>query len=188
MEEEFTELLLAWGQGDQTAFARLAPMVYDELRRLAHHYLREERVGHTMQTTDLVNEVCLRLVKIKRVDVADENKFRALAARLMRNVLVDHARTLALPKHGNGARKIPLEEMLLLTPETSWEMLALDEALSKLARTNPQASHIVELKFFGGFKGKEIAEVLQVSEATVSTEGEKARLWLMREVRGELRI
>ena len=188
MEKEFTELLLAWGNGDQGALEQLVPMIYDELRRLAHYYLRTERVGHTMQTTDLVNEVCLRLMTMKGAIIPDENNFRSLAARLMRNVLIDHARALTQQKRGNGANKIPLEDLLLLTPETSWEMLALDEALHKLARTNPQASHIVELKFFGGFKGKEIAQVLQLSEATVSTEGEKARLWLVREVRGELRI
>ena len=179
-QREFTQLLLAWHQGDQAALNQLIPLVYDELKRLARYYLRSEQTGHTMQTTALVNEVYLRLVDSSRVQWQSRAHFLSVAAQLMRRVLVDEARKRASRKRGGGIQRISLEASLLVEPERMTELLALDEALKKLAHQFPRQSRVVEMRFFAGLEGKEIAEVLKISPASVTSDWNFARAWLLR--------
>lgn len=158
------------------------PLVYEELRRLAHSYMRGERPGHTLQTTALVNEAYLRLADYRGIRRQERAHFFAIAARLMRRILIDHARTRARQKRGGGALRLALDEAAVLSPERSRELLALDEALSRLAKLDPRKSRVVELRFFGGLYNDEIAELLDVSVKTVTRDWQMAEAWLRREL------
>ncbi len=165
--DEVTGILLAWGQGDEAALDKLMPLVYGELKRLAHHYLKGERVGYVLQTTDLVNEAYLRLIDSRRVQWQNRAHFFAIAAQLMRRVLVDAARKRNFQKRGGGAMQVSLNEALPLGDQRGPDLVALDDALQTLAAFDPRKSKVVELRFFGGLSVKETAEVLQVSQDTV---------------------
>ena len=179
---EVTQLLLAWSSGDQTALDKLTPLVYDELRRMAHRYMSRERPGHTLQTTALVNEAYLRLVNREAVEWQNRAHFFAIAAQVMRHILVDHARSHAYAKRGGGTRTISLDEAMLVSQERAAEVVALDEALKGLADIDPQQSRIVELRFFGGLTIEETAAVLQLSAATIKREWSTAKAWLYHEL------
>lgn len=179
---EVTRLLLDWSNGDKTALDKLMPLIYEELRRLAHRYMSRERAGHTMQTTALVNEAYVRLINRKNVHWQDRAHFFAIAAELMRTILVDHARSHATAKRGGGARKLSLEEALVVSQERAAEVVALDEALNALAVIDPKQSRIVELRFFGGLTIEETAEVLDLSAATIKREWTTAKAWLYHEL------
>jgi RNA polymerase sigma-70 factor (ECF subfamily) len=182
---EVTALLLSWSDGDQDALARLMPLVYDELRRLALDHLRRERPDHTLQPTALVNEVYLRLVDQRSVSWQTRAQFFGLAARLMRHVLVDHARTRAAAKRGGGASKLSLDEARVAPEEVAAELVALDEALVRLAAVDERKGRVVEMRFFGGLSVEETAEALGVSDKTVMRDWRIAKLWLHRELSRE---
>ncbi len=177
-----TELLLAWGRGDRSALDELMPLVHQELRRLARSQMRGERDNHTLQTTALVNEAFLRLVDLRRVRWQDRAHFLALSARLMRRVLVDHARSRNYQKRGGGAVAVGLDDVLVAVPERGADLVALDEALEDLARVDPRKSQVVELRFFGGLSVDETAEALHVSPETVKRDWRLAKVWLLREL------
>jgi RNA polymerase sigma factor (TIGR02999 family) len=182
---EVTQLLVDWSNGDQSALDRLMPLIDAELRRLAHRYMSRERVGHTLQTTALVNEAFLRLVNRKNLQWQNRAHFFGIAANLMRTILVDHARAHASAKRGGGARKLELDEALVISQQKASEVLALDDALKQLAMFDPQQSRIVELRFFGGLTVEETAEVLHVSPATIKREWSTAKAWLFHELAKE---
>jgi RNA polymerase sigma-70 factor (ECF subfamily) len=176
-----TELLLSWGQGDTAALDRLLPLLYDDLRRVARGHLRRERPGHSLQATALVHEVFLRLVEMDRMTVKSRTHFFALSARLMRQILVDHARRQRASKRGSGAVVIGLNEVAgaaAPTATASVDVLALDEALETLSSLDPRQCRVVELRFFAGFNIPEAAEALGVSTATVEREWAMAKAWL----------
>jgi RNA polymerase sigma factor (TIGR02999 family) len=177
-----TELLRAWGEGDDRALEQLTPLVEAELRRLARGYMRRERRGHTLQTTALVNEAFLRLTDARRVRWEDRAHFLGISARLMRRVLVDHARSRGYRKRGGGAERVTLDEELLISPEPAVDMLALDRALEAFAAVDVRKSRVIELRFFGGLSVEETAEVLHVSPDTVKRDWRLAKLWLLREL------
>jgi RNA polymerase sigma-70 factor (ECF subfamily) len=177
-----TALLRAWGNGDDTALEQLTPLVEAELRRLARGYMRGERRGHTLQTTALVNEAFLRLIDARRVRWADRAHFLGISARLMRRVLVDHARSRGYRKRGGGADRVTLDEGLLISPEPAVDILALDRALEALAAVDVRKGRVIELRFFGGLSVEETAEVLHVSTDTVKRDWRLAKLWLLREL------
>jgi RNA polymerase sigma factor (TIGR02999 family) len=177
-----TDLLLAWGQGDVGAFDRLAPLVYSELRRLAQRYMGRERPGHTLQATALVNEAYMRLVVIKQVRWQNRAHFFAMAARMMRRILVDSARARGNDKRGGGARRVEFDEALAVANELGPDLVALDEALTTLETVHPRKSQVVELRFFGGLSLEEAAEALHVSTDTVKRDWRFAKLWLLREL------
>ena len=179
---EVTQLLLAWSDGDQAALDKLTPLVYEELRRMAHRYMNRERPGHTMQTTALVNEAYIRLVNRKNVHWENRAHFFAIAAQLMRTILVDHARSHAYQKRGGGARNITLDEAMVVSQQRAADVVALDETLKELAKIDPQQSRIVELRFFGGLTIEETAEVLGLSPATIKREWSTAKAWLYHEL------
>lgn len=179
---EITQLLLAWGRGEQAALDQLTPLVYDELRRLAHRYMGRERPGHTLQTSALVNEVYLRLVDSSHVRWQNRAHFFAVSAQLMRRILVDFARSRHNLKRGGDARQVSLDEALLVSHESSTDLVALDDALKALASLDARQSQVVELRFFGGLSVEETAEVLHVSEGTVRRDWSLARAWLHREL------
>lgn len=179
-----TELLLAWGSGDRSALDELVPIVHQELRRLARLQMRGERDNHTLQTTALVNEAFLRLVDLRRVQWQDRTHFLALSARLMRRILVDHARSRNYQKRGGGASNVTLDETLLASSERSADLVALDDALADLARVDARKSQVVELRFFGGLSVEETAEALKVSPETVIRDWRLAKVWLLRELSG----
>ncbi len=181
--EEITQLLLAWGQGDQAALERLLPLVYEEMRQIAHHHMRRQRPDHTLQTTALVNEAYLRLVDAQRVQWQNRVHFFALAAQAMRHILVDLARARGNQKRGGGATQVALEEALIVSAERGADVLALDEALQTLAKLNARQSQIVELRYFGGLSEEETAAVLQLSPRTVRRDWSLARAWLYRELK-----
>jgi RNA polymerase sigma-70 factor, ECF subfamily len=183
--EKVTELLLAWGEGDESALERLTPLVHDELRKLAHNYLRREQPGHTLQTTALVNEAFLRLIDQKRVRCQNRTHFFALSAQLMRHILVDHARRRRYLKRGGGARKVSFEEAMVVSHERGEDLIALDDALRRLAAKDGRKSKVVELRFFGGLSVEETAEALNVSGVTVMREWRMAKAWLYRELNNE---
>jgi len=158
------------------------PLIHQELRRLAHRYMSRERPGHTLQTTALVNEAYVRLVNRKNVHWQNRAHFFAIAAELMRTILVDHARSHAFAKRGGGARNITLDEALVVSQERAAEVVALDEALKGLADIDPQQSRIVELRFFGGLTIEETAEVLHLSAGTIKREWRSAKAWLYHEL------
>ena len=177
-----TELLNAWGDGDDSALEQLMPLVYEELRRLAHSCMRGERPGHTLQTTALVNEAYLRLAAYQGVRAHGRAQFFALAAGLMRRILVDYARARGRGKRGGRVPRIALDESAILSPERSPQLLALDEALNRLAEIDPRKGRVVEMRFFGGLKSEEIAEALKVSVKTVTRDWQVAEAWLRREL------
>jgi RNA polymerase sigma factor (TIGR02999 family) len=182
---DVTELLLAWNDGDATALNDLMPLVERELRKLAKFYMRREGEAHTLQTTALVNEVYLKFVDQKRAQWHNRAHFFAIAAQLMRRILVDHARRRLRLKRGGGVTELSLDGVFGFSQEKSAELLALDEALSRLAELDPQKSKIVELRHFGGLSVKETAEILNIAEVTVIRHWGLAKSWLRCEVRGE---
>ncbi|HEV8486687.1 MAG TPA: sigma-70 family RNA polymerase sigma factor [Blastocatellia bacterium] len=181
-QRQVTQLLLDWREGDQEALNRLIPLVHQELKRLARHYMRRERAGHTLQTSALVNEAYIQLIDYKRVQWKDRSHFLAVAAQVMRRILIDYARNRQSLKRGAGARKVSLDEAATLADERAAEMIALDEALTSLAELDPRKSRIVELRYFGGLEIEETAQVIGISPATVKREWNSARLWLHREI------
>jgi len=180
--EPVTELLLRWRAGDQACLHQLVPLVEGELRRIAHRYMRMERPGHTLQTTALVNEAYLRLVDQAQVDWQNRAQFLGVAARLMRHILVDHARELRRGKRGGGAHMLPLDEGLVFSPAKSAALVALDDALNELAGFDPRKAQIVELRYFGGLSVEETAQALGVHPNTVIRDWSLARAWLKREL------
>lgn len=180
-----TELLRAWSDGDDGALERLVPLVEAELRRLARGYMRRERRGHTLQTSALVNEAFLRLPDARSVRWQDRAHFIGISARLMRRVLVDHARTRGYLKRGGGAQQVTLHEGLVASQDPALDVLALDRALEALAKVDARKSQVVELRFFGGLSVEETAEVLHVSPDTVKRDWRLAKLLLLRELEGE---
>jgi RNA polymerase sigma factor (TIGR02999 family) len=180
--EQFTELLLQWGNGDQHALARLTDAVYTELHRLARVYMSNERSGHTLQPTALVNEVYLKLVDTNRVRWQNRAQFFGLAARMMRRILIDHARARGNRKRGGGWRQISLAESII-AGDTNTDVLALDEALNNLAKLDSRKAQVVELRFFGGLSLNETAEALEISPDTVGRDWDAARAWLWRELK-----
>jgi RNA polymerase sigma factor (TIGR02999 family) len=179
---DITRILKDWSSGDAQAAARWMPLVYEELRGLARNYLARERGDHTLQATALVHEAYLRLVNDTGVNWKDRAHFYGVAARLMRQILVDHARAHNAARRGGLQTKLTLDEARELPGEKTVEIVALDSALENFAQTYPRKSQVVELKFFGGLGAKEIAEVLQVSEKTVLRDWNFAKLWLCREL------
>ena len=177
---EITRLLVAWSDGDATALDRLVPYVYEELHRLARRYMNGERPDHTLQTTALVNEAYLRLVRWKDVQWQNRAHFFAVAAQMMRRILVDFARDRQYLKRGGGAARVPLSEAVASIDERSTDLVALDHALTALAKTDPRKAQIVEMRFFGGLSVAEAAEVLHVSEETVMRDWRLAKAWLLR--------
>jgi RNA polymerase sigma factor (TIGR02999 family) len=182
MAQRVTELLLAWGEGDHAALEQLIPLVHAELRRIARLYMAGERRGHTLQPTALVNEVYLRLVDLERVRWQNRAHFMAVAARLMRRVLIDFARTRGYQKRGGGVQRVAFDESLLVDVGRGHDLLALDEALDELARVDARKSHIVVMRFFGGLSVEEVATVLDISAATVTRDWRLAKSWLLREL------
>lgn len=182
-EVDVTELLSALANGSPNAAEKLMPCVYDELKRLARTYMRRERSDHTLQTTALVHEAYLRLVRQKAVHWQGRSHFFGIAAQLMRRVLVDHARGHLRQKRGGPAVVLPLDETLVFSPEHSEELLRLDEALGRLAKLDARQSRIVELRFFGGMSVEETAEYLGISPKTVKRDWAVAKAWLHAEVR-----
>src|SRR5262245_56310649 len=181
---EVTGLLLAWSNGSSDALERLVPLVEAELRRLAHTYLSRERAGHTLQTNALVNEAYLRLIDAEKVRWENRTHFFGVAARLMRQILVDYARRRRSLKHGGEAAQISLSEASFVSVATDEDFIALDDALDQLAKFDPRKSQLVELRFFGGFSVEETALVMQVSARTVAREWSLAQAWLHRELTG----
>ena len=179
-----TRLLKDWSDGDQTALDQLMPLVYDELRRLAHQHMRREKAPHVLQTTALVNEAYMRLVGQSQIRFENRAHFFRIAARLMRQILVDDARRRNFAKRGGGTIQIPLDEALNVAQLQAVNVLALDEALTTLAQKDSRQSEIVELKFFGGLSIEESAEVLKVSPGTVMRDWTFARAWLRHEMSG----
>jgi len=178
-----TDLLMAWGRGDESALSRLMPLVQEELHRLARREMRGERPGHTLQTTALVNEAFVRLIDAQRVRWQDRAHFFALSARLMRRILVDHARSRQYLKRGGGARQITLDEALVVSAERSADLVALDDALQALAAVDARKSQVIEMRFFGGLTVEETAEALHISAETVMRDWRFAKVWLLRELR-----
>jgi RNA polymerase sigma-70 factor, ECF subfamily len=176
-------LLRAWSDGDQNALDKLAPIVYDELRRLARYYLQGERPGHSLQATALVNEAYLRLVDYKRMRWGNRAHFFAVSAQLMRRILVDHARRHNL-KRGGAVQHVELEDVAVVGGDRAENLVALDDALQSLARMDARKARVVELRFFGGLSVEETAEVLQISPVTVMRDWSSARAWLYREIGG----
>jgi len=181
---DISELLVAWGDGDEAALERLMPLVYDELKRLAHRYMRGERVGHTLQTTALVNEAYLRLAKWKDVHWQNRAQFFAVSAQMMRRILVDFARERQYQKRGGGALQVSLSEAAAFAGGPETDLVALDEALTALAKVDLRKAQMVEMRFFGGLSIAEVAEVLKVSEETVNRDWRLAKVWLLRELSG----
>ena len=180
--EDITGLLLAWGDGDKAALDRVIPMVYQELRRLAHRQMRRERAGDTLQTTALVNEAYLRMVDYERMAPRDRAHFLSIAAQAMRRILIERARSRRSAKRGSGGQQVSFDEAADVSDERAADVLALDEALTQLAAIDPRKSQIVELKYFGGLTIEETAEVLEVSAPTVERDWRTARIWLHREI------
>lgn len=179
---EVTRLLRAWGQGDQQALEQLTPVVYDELRRMARHYMRGERDGHTLQTTALVNEAYLRLVDAAGVNWQDRAHFFAVSAQMMRRILVDSARSRGSRKRGGATPRVNLDDIPDVSSGRANELVALDDALNALAEIDPRKVKVIELRFFGGLSVEETAEVLKISPQSVMRDWKLAKAWLMREL------
>ncbi len=182
-----TQLLVSWSEGDESALDRLTPLVYDELRRLAGRYLRNERPGHTLQSTDLVHEAYLRMVDQQSVRWQNRAHFFGIAAQMIRRILVDHARRRHALKRGADAVKLSLDEAIAASGQRDFDLVALDEALENLAKLDPQQSRVVELRFFAGLSIEETAEVLSISPATVKRDWTTAKAWLYRDLSGRSR-
>jgi RNA polymerase sigma-70 factor, ECF subfamily len=174
---EISQLLRAWSDGDQSALEGLVPLVYSELRRLAHRYMKRERLGHSLQTTALVNEAYVRLVDYKRMQWQDRAHFFAASAQLMRRILVEHARRQNL-KRGAGIQHVSLDDAAMIGGDRSTDLIALDDAMNALARLDPRKVQVVEMRFFGGLSVDETAEVLRISSATVRRDWSSAKVWL----------
>jgi RNA polymerase sigma-70 factor, ECF subfamily len=184
---EVTELLQAWSAGDESALLKLAPLVYGELHRTAHRYMVREQAGHTLQTTALVNEVYMRLVKVREVSWQGRTHFFAVCARMMRRILTDFARSRRYLKRGGSAAHLPFDEELFPGSEPDRDIVALDDALNALADVDWRKSQVVELRFFGGLSVEETAHVLGVSVETVQRDWRLSKVWLLREMAGEKR-
>jgi RNA polymerase sigma factor (TIGR02999 family) len=177
-QHDVTQLLIAWSDGDQLALEELTPLVDRELHRLAHHYMRREGVGHTLQTTALVNEAYLKLINQKNVHWKNRAHFFALSAKLMRRILVDHARSRRYAKRGGDARRISFDEMHFAAAGKGDDLVELDEALQRLTAIDERKGQVVELRFFGGLSVEETAEALEISSVTVMREWSMAKAWL----------
>lgn len=178
--KEITQLLVAWSDGDRSALEELTPLVYDELHRLAHRYMRGERAGHTLQTTALVNEAYTRLIDWKNVRWHNRAHFFGVSAQLMRRILVDFARSRDYQKRGGGMHVVTLTDAMKVSNEKSVDLIALDEALTSLAELDQRQSKVIELRFFGGLTNEEVAQVLNVSVGTVRRDWSLASAWLHR--------
>jgi len=181
---EITQLLLAWSAGDQTALEKLTPLVYQELHRIARRHMKSERPGHTLQTTALVNEAYMRLVDVKRVAWKDRAHFFAVSAQIMRQILVDYARSRGSAKRGGWGHILSLDDLTVVSQERRRDLVALDDALRALTRLDPVQGRIVELRFFGGLTVKETSAVLNIPLRTVEREWESAKAWLYHELSG----
>jgi RNA polymerase sigma factor (TIGR02999 family) len=181
-QQEVTRLLADWSRGDDAAFAKLTPLIYEELRRIAHRHMGGQRPDHTLQTTALVNEAYLRLADQTNPSWQNRAHFFAVAARAMRQIVVDYAKSQRAQKRGGGALKIELDEGAIVSPEQSQEIIDLHEALERLGTLDSRKAQVVELKFFGGLNYDEMAEVLKISRITVRRDWEFARLWLYTEL------
>ena len=181
--QEVTELLAEWSDGDAAALEKLTPLVYEELRRLAHNYMEGQRPDHTLQTTALVNEAYLRLAGQRKPNFDNRSHFLAVAAKAMRQILVNHAKAARRQKRGGGATKIELDEAALVSPEKPQAVLDLNEALERLASLDSRKAEVVELRYFGGLTQDEIAEVLKISAVTVRRDWVFAKAWLYSELR-----
>ena len=184
-QQEVTQLLSDWSGGDEGALGKLISLVQPELHRLAHHYMSRERTGHTLQTTALLDEAYLRLVDNTKRNWQNRAHFVAAVAQLMRRIMVDHARQRHSLKRGSGALKVTLDDAALVTETRSEELLALDEALERLAVQDQRKSQIVELRYFGGLTTQEMAAFLKLSHRTVEREWNMAKAWLYRALSGE---
>src|SRR5262245_10123573 len=183
-QQRVTELLLQWSHGDNAALAELTPLVYEELRRVAHHHLSGQRRDHTLQTTALVSEAYLRLADQTNPQWQNRAHFFAVAARAMRQILVSYARSQQSQKRGGGALKVELDQAAIVSPEQSEEIVDLHEALERLAALDSRKAQVVELKYFGGLNYNEMAEVLKISRVTVRRDWEFAKVWLYTELHG----
>jgi len=180
-------LLLAWGQGDEAALHQMIPLVQRELHQIARRCMAGEQSAHSLQPTALVNEAYLRLVEVQQMNWQNRAHFLAMAARLMRRILVDHARSKGSEKRGGAAMKITLDDAVILPHEPGPDLVALDDALEALAKLDERKSRVIEMKFFGGLSVEESAAVLRVSPDTVKRDWRLAKAWLLRELRGEKR-
>jgi RNA polymerase sigma factor (TIGR02999 family) len=183
--EAVTQLLKAWGNGEQLALDQLIPVVYDELHRLARRYMQRERKMHTLQPTALVHEAYERLIDLQHVSWQNRAHFFGVSAQLMRRILVDYARSRRYVKRGGEWRQVSLNEAVAMFPDRQTDIVALDDALSALASIDPRKSSVVEMRFFGGLSIKEVAEVLNVSQETVLRDWRLAKVWLLRELTRE---
>ena len=180
--DEITNLLRAWNGGDQAALDRLAERVYPELRRMARRYMKNERQGNTLQSTALVHEVYIRLVDVRKVEWRERAQFYAMAAQMMRRILVDAARARGSKKRGGSAAKVNIDDTAVLSPAPDRSILALDEALTALSRLAPRQARVVELRYFGGLTEEEIVAALEISPRTVRRDWDFAKAWLSREL------
>jgi RNA polymerase sigma-70 factor, ECF subfamily len=184
---DLTGLLNDWADGDKAALDQLTPLVYDEIRRIAHRYVQRERAGQTLQTTALVNEAYLRLAGSQQLTWQNRAHFFAVTAQVMRHILIDHARRRQYVKHGGEAERVPFEsvtkETALMSQPRAAELLALDEALTELAKLDPRKSRVVELRYFGGLSIEETADLLEVSAMTVRRDWRAAKAWLFKAVK-----
>lgn len=180
--DNLTGLLVEWRDGDQAALERLMPLVYDQLRRIAHRYVQRERNGHTLQTSALVNEAYLRLAD-QKVVWQNRAHFFAVTARVMRHILIDHARRRRYAKHGGETQQVPLDEAAAMSLERAAELIALEEALDELAQLDQRKSRVVELRYFGGLSLEETAETLNISLMTVRRDWRAAKAWLYRRLK-----
>jgi RNA polymerase sigma factor (TIGR02999 family) len=183
--DDLTGLLVEWRDGDKAALETLTPLVYDELRRIAHRYVRREREGHTLQTTALVNEAFVRLAGAEKIAWQNRAHFFAVTAQVMRHILIDHARRRHYTKHGGQSRQVALEDAAAMSQPRAAELVRLDEALDQLAKLDPRKSRVVELRYFGGLSLEETAEVLEVSPMTVRRDWRAAKAWLYRRMKDE---
>lgn len=179
--ELVSKLIKKWGEGDNAALQELIPLVYGELRRIAHHHMARERAGHTLQTTALVNEVCLRLLGGMHVSWENQAHFFALASQLMRRILVDHARGRGRAKRGGAMQNLPLQDSFAV-PGKGSDLVAIDDALNALSSVDARKAKVVELRFFAGFSVEETARILKVSVRTVMSDWKFAKVWLLREI------
>ena len=181
--DNLTGLLVEWREGDKAALNKLTPLIYDELRRIAHRYAQRERNGHTLGTTALVNEAYLRLAGQKKIEWQNRAHFFAVTAQVMRHILIDHARRRHYTRHGGDAQRVSLGEAEVMSAARARELVALDEALDELARLDPRKSRVVELRYFGGLGLEETAEVLEISVMTVRRDWRAAKAWLFRRMK-----
>jgi RNA polymerase sigma factor (TIGR02999 family) len=187
LTNEVTERLIAWSAGDRAAFDHLLPIVYQELRRMAGAYLRQENPGHTLQPTALVHETWLRLIDQTRVNWQNRAQFFGVAAQMMRRILVDHAKAKHREKRGGDAVKLSLDDVVNLSQERVTDLLALNDALDDLSRIDGRKSRVIELRYFGGFSVEETAQILEVSPETVIRDWKMAKAWLYQQIKREAR-